>query len=89
MTAPGPVCNVIVVNFTGGSPEWGRQAKPDRRHHRAQREAWRPREDIPVRPSVDRELVERLREVARRQIADGRRTTEAMLIQARAMLAMA
>jgi hypothetical protein len=61
--------------------DYGRREypKPDRRHHRADRQRWADRQTIPIRPPIDRRLVEEMREQARRDIADVKPTIEAAL----------
>jgi hypothetical protein len=78
----GPVqTNYILVPVPcGASVDWGRQPKPPPyQHHKSSRERWGEQRSIPQRPAVDRELIERMREIAKRTIADAKPTIEAML----------
>jgi hypothetical protein len=81
----GPVqTQVIFIPVPTPTPcagvDYGRpdHPKPNRRH-KAQRELWRPQRNIPQRPVIDRDLIERMREQARRTIANAKPTIEALL----------
>jgi hypothetical protein len=85
MTA-GPVqTQIILVPVPeAGSPGWARPEKPvDRRHHRAQRELWKPATEIPDRQRQRRELLERGREFLEQR----REQRGALLERGRAALA--
>jgi hypothetical protein len=76
----GPVQTRII--FVGATTDFGRPVKPHNRRHRAQRELWRPAERIPQRPVIDRDLIERMRETARKVIDDAKPRIKAMLAKA-------
>jgi hypothetical protein len=63
-----------------GSPQWGRTVRPPQhRPGKNRRSAWQHEQPIPARTAVDQSLLERLREAARRTIAEHRLQIEAML----------
>jgi hypothetical protein len=77
---PGPVTNVVVVNFDAGSPKWSRPERPDGRHRHADRAAqWDKNRGIPRPHEPDPALIDRLRRAARETIAEHKSVIEAAL----------
>jgi hypothetical protein len=77
---PQPVA-VFAIGVDYGRPE---KPKPSR-HHKPQRELWRPAKTVPRR-EVDRDLVERMRRAARDAVEAAKPTIEAMLAHGRLLL---
>jgi hypothetical protein len=75
MNAPNPSIIFIEVP-AAGSPRYARQEKPNYRHHKAQRDQWKPAQSIPV---IDREEIRRRVEEARKAIAADRQRIDALL----------
>jgi hypothetical protein len=72
---------VIFVPIPVASVDYGRRQYPDRVSHsgKTKSQPWRPdRQPIP-RPQVDRELIERMKEIARRHVEAHRDTIKALL----------
>jgi hypothetical protein len=80
MMTPGPQTTVIFVEVsTAGSPGWARPVrKPWTKPEADRRQAW-PKQAIPSWSPVDRELVRRLADVAKRVLAETRGLRAAML----------
>jgi hypothetical protein len=70
---------IVLVPVPVAGPDWNRFKRPEHSHHKAKREAWKPADRIPQRPPVDRELVDRMREIAKRAIENAKPQIEAML----------
>jgi hypothetical protein len=80
-----PQTNVIVIGV-----DYGRREYPaPHRHHRAQRQDWRPQRAIPQRAIPDPGLIERLRRVGREALERAKPEIEAALAQAKAQLSWA
>jgi hypothetical protein len=78
--APLSVIFVPVEVPGAGSPRYARQEKPKTfRHHRAQRDKWPLRQDIPCPHEIDRRLIDEMRDQAKKAIADSRGQIEALL----------
>jgi hypothetical protein len=75
-----PVQIVLIPVPESGSPKYAKPQKPNYLHHKAERR-WPLTQPIP-KPQIDRQLIERMREQAKRAIDAHRPQIEA-LMQAR------
>ena len=76
-----------VAIFVIGSPKEARRVKPSwpSQPVRTKRPGWPDERSFPKPPPIDRQLLEEMRERARRAISDARPEIEAMLKSARAL----
>jgi hypothetical protein len=78
MNASNPSIIFIEVPAVG-SPRYARQEKPNYRRHKAKRDQWLLRQDIPCSHQIDRRLIDEMRDQAKKAISDERSRIEALL----------
>jgi hypothetical protein len=79
MSTPGP-CQIVVVPVpVAGSPAWARPVRPPWTKPEADRRQHWAKQAIPRPGPIDRETLERLRDLANRAVAERKPLIEALL----------
>jgi hypothetical protein len=80
MNAGPQTTNIIFIPVLTAGVDFGKREYPKpARHHRAERELWRPAERIPRPSPIDPALIDKMRRIAREAIERNRSQIEALL----------